>query len=442
MKASRLEKTTLNQSVKSSANQLPLSKGELHHPALRTLLHHAKRHPLTQRRMAQISSSMIDHEDVSRLMSRIIAIPSPDHTEAIIQEGDYDGLGRATSGSPIVFSTGGTTGRPTMLLNTYEETLRNAVFHARGYVAAGIRAHHRVATCGGSGTYASEYCVYHALSMTGCTIVPINDFRNVRDNIAILQSLRVNVLLTMPSEIYGLLDYLEKNSIVLHAIERVVTGGEPLSEQMKNRMRRCFSPTLAFGSIFQTADVGTIGYQCEDCKPNEYHLHSELVYVEIETIDDTPELVVTNLDRLLMPALRIRTGDRAEWVHVVGQECSCGSLPGRIRLLGRTRDLIKIGGEKVSTDTMLRLSDRLGLRENMLRIEISTCDDGQDAITIFSSEILERSLEEVAKVFLLTEPKLAQMLKEGRCKPFQFRSFSLPATTKGYKHRVVLDVRR
>lgn len=430
--------------LKSPEDFVSLAAAELQqrqHSALRVLLHHATKHPLTKGRMAKISPSMIDQEEIPKLMSLIQAVRSPDHTDAIVEEGEYGALGRATSGSPIVFSTGGTTSRPTMLLNTYEETLRNAVFHARGYMAAGILPHHRVATFGGSGTYASEYCVYHALSMTGCTIVPINDFRLVGNNIAILLNLKVNVILTMPSEAYGLLDHLEKANIILPCIQRVVTGGEPLSEQIKRRMRRCFSPSVAFGSTFQTADVGTIGYQCGECGPNEYHLHSDLVYAEIELIEDSPELVITNLDRMLMPALKIRTGDRVEWVHLIGQECSCGSTAGRIRLLGRTRDIVKIGGEKVSTDPMTRMPDLLGLREDMLRIEIST-DDGRDAITIFSSEILTRGLQDVATKVLSSEPKLAQMLQEGRCKPLEFRPFSQAATCGGYKNRVVVDVRR
>lgn len=440
-----MKKVVSSSPLTSPGDFISLAAGELQqrqHSALRALLHHAMKHPLTKGRLARISSSMIDQEEIPKLMDLIQAVRSPDHTDAIIEEMDYGAFGRAASGSPIVFSTGGTTGRPTMLLNTYEETLRNAAFHARGYMAAGILPHHRVATFGGSGTYASEYCVYHALSMTGCTIVPINDFRLVEDNIAILLNLRVNVLLTMPSEAYGLLDYLEKANIVLSCIERVVTGGEPLSEQMKDRMRRCLSPSVAFGSTFQTADVGTIGYQCGECGPNEYHLHSDLVYAEIEPIEDTPELVITNLDRMLMPALKIRTGDRAEWVNLIGQECSCGSTAGRIRLLGRTRDLIKIGGEKVSTDPMTRLPDRLGLREHMLRIEISTDDDGRDAITIFSSEVLDTGLQDVVTKVLYSEPKLAQMLQEGRCKPLEFRPFSQAATSGGYKNRVVVDVRR
>ena len=143
-----------------------------------------------------------------------------------------------------------------------------------------------------------------------------------------------------------------------------------------------------------------------------------------------------------MPALKIRTGDRAEWVHLIGQECSCGSTAGRIRLLGRTRDLVKIGGEKVSTNPMTRLPDRLGLREHMLRIEISTDDDGRDAITIFSSEILDRGLQDAATTVLLSEPNLAQMLQEERCKLLEFRPFSQVSTSEGYKNREVVDVRR
>ena len=47
----------------------------------------------------------------------------------------------------------------------------NAVHLGKGYWAADVRPHHRVATLGGTGTIASEYCVYHALSEIGCTIL-------------------------------------------------------------------------------------------------------------------------------------------------------------------------------------------------------------------------------------------------------------------------------
>lgn len=412
--------------------------------ALRSLLLHASAHPLTGNRLIDISAEDIAQADPHCVLARIAPVASPDHTDAILGTASYRPFGTPiVEGSGIVFSTGGTTGRPTMLLNTYAETLRNACHHGKGYWAAGIRPHHRVASFGGSGTYASEYCVYHALAQTGCTIVPINDFRRDKANIAILEELAVDTLLVMPSEAYGLLDHLEAAGETLQSIRLVVTGGEPLSEQVKRRMRSVFSDDLVFGSTFQTADVGTVGYECRNCGPREYHLHAALIHAEIERIDGAPELVLTNLDRRLMPVVRLRTGDRAEWVNLPADRCRCGRTSRRIRLLGRTRDLIKIGGEKIPIDAIRRLPEVLDIAEHRLRIEVSTGDDGRDLITVLCDEVIDRHLQDAACREISEEPKLMQMLAEGRCQAIAFAR--LPdadmARQGGVKHRALVDRR-
>lgn len=91
---------------KSPGDFVSLPAGDLQqhqHSALRALPHHAMKHPLTKGRPAKIGPSMIDREEIPKLMSLIQAVRSPDHTEAIVGEREYGAFGRATSGSPIVF---------------------------------------------------------------------------------------------------------------------------------------------------------------------------------------------------------------------------------------------------------------------------------------------------------------------------------------------------
>ena len=245
-----------------------------HRVALAKLLIRARSHPLTSERLVGVSRSDILC-DPQEVLVRVAPVRTPDHGNAVLEARDGAGSG----GASIVFSTGGTTGRPVILLNTYEESLRNAVHHGKAYWAAGIRPHHRVATFGGSGTFASEYCVYHALSQTGCTILPVNDFRRVPENVGILQDMRATVLLAMPSELYPMIDHMEARRLHLPDVELIVTGGESLSKQLRCRLSGLFGQAVKFGFTFQAADLGTIGYQCEHCATSEYHIYEEIPLV-------------------------------------------------------------------------------------------------------------------------------------------------------------------
>lgn len=408
-----------------------------HRATLARLLLHARSHPLTGDRLAGASRADI-LSDPQEVLARVAPVRTPDHGNAVLAARDVSGPG----GASIVFSTGGTTGRPVILLGTYGDSLRNAVHHGKGYWIAGVRPHHRVATFGGSGTFASEYCVYHALSQTGCTILPVNDFRRVPENVVILRNMKATVLLAMPSELYPMVDHMEAHRLHLPDVELIVTGGEPLSEQLRDRLNGVFGPVVKFGSTFQTADLGTIGFQCEHCAPSEYHVHEEIQYVQVEEVDGEPELVVTNLDRALMPALRLQSGDRASFVES-GRPCLCGRTSRKIALLGRTGAVMKIGGEKVPTAGILRLPVAVRVNEHRVRIEITRSASGRDRLTVRSDEFLEQGRETAALSHLLAEPKLAQMVREGRRDRIRFEGSSdvrqnPPGTGK---NRILVDLR-
>ena len=164
--------------------------------------------------------------------------------------------------------------------------------------------------------------------------------------------------------------------------------------------------------------------------------------MQVLEIDGESELVVTNLDRFLMPVLRLRSGDRASFVEN-GRPCSCGRTSRRIALLGRTGALVKIGGEKVPTAGILHLPSVIGVNEHRVRVEITRSASGRDRLTVRSDEILEQGREVAALSHLLSEPKLAQMVREGRCDQISFERLSdarqIPPGSG--KHRILVDLR-
>src|SRR4029077_19199334 len=106
-------------------------------------------------------------------------------------------------------------------------------------------------------------------------------------------------------------------------------------------------------------------FQCENLAPDEYHVHEELQFVEIDPI--TRELVTTNLDRTYMPVIRMKTGDMAEFVD---RECPCRRSVRIIRLLGRTSERVKLGGELFDPSLCKTAADVLGLPRDAWQVKV------------------------------------------------------------------------
>ena len=87
---------------------------DYHRAALAKLLLHARSHPLTGDRLAGASRTDILH-DPQEILAHVAPVRTPDHGNAVLAARDVSGPG----GASIVFSTGGTTGRPVILLNTW-----------------------------------------------------------------------------------------------------------------------------------------------------------------------------------------------------------------------------------------------------------------------------------------------------------------------------------
>jgi phenylacetate-coenzyme A ligase PaaK-like adenylate-forming protein len=427
----------------------PASRLSHQRRALLRLWNLAKRHPLTRDRIPPSSTEDVE-QDIFATWSNIIPAASTDQLHRILQEGEYSFF-RANAAddttrrsSPIVTSTGGSTGKPKLLVNTYAEVLHDAFFQGKSYRLAGITPDDRVATFGGSGTYATDYSIYHALGKIGCTIVPINDFRRAEENCEILETLRVTVLLVLPSKLYPLLSHLEDRGRTLKDVRLIVTGGEPVSDQLKRRAMHCIGAHLALGSTFRTTDHGAIGYQCAHCGDGEYHLHEELQYVELIGSEEggANELVVSNLFCTYMPIVRLQSGDWAEWSDN-HERCRCGRTSRKIKIRGRTADIIMVGGEKINGQLFSKLPERAGVHENLIQVSLQTGNDGVDRIEIALDDAVRARFEDKLRSILMADPVFSTMIRERRAfGPIFVPRHEGTETTRGYgKLRVFRDLR-
>jgi phenylacetate-coenzyme A ligase PaaK-like adenylate-forming protein len=301
------------------------------------------------------------------------------------------------AGSTVVYATSGSTGSPKVLLDSYAEILQNSQFHGRGYRACGIRPADRVVILGEVGRFAGEYAVLHALSATGCLIIPFVDRTRIEENIAHMCSLQANVWLAMQTEIFPYLAAFEKAPQKVPPMRLVVTGGEAISADTRGRLRNVFGAELCIRSTLQTSDAGTIGYQCPWCQTDEYHIHEELQFVEI--LDEFGRatarpglLVLTNLVRTFLPTIRFQTGDWVQWA-TGNDACPCRRTARKIRMFGRGDRTVRLGSAQTQMSALESIRDIASRAGVQCQLVLKHDDNGATDISIHSDEPLPLDLQ-------------------------------------------------
>lgn len=147
-------------------------------------------------------------------------------------------------------------------------------------------------------------------------------------------------LLTMPSNLMGILDHMEEAGITLPSIDKVLTLSEIISPELRLRCREVLGVPLI--DSYSAVEVGMVALQCPE--HDHYHIQSESLLVEIIDEQGNPckegevgRVVISDLHNFAMPMIRYDIGDYAE----VGPSCACGrGLPVLSRILGRTRNMV------------------------------------------------------------------------------------------------------
>jgi phenylacetate-CoA ligase len=173
-------------------------------------------------------------------------------------------------------------------------------------------------------------------------------FRPFDEQLDALAALRPEFLYTMPSNLDGLLQALERRPGSLTSLRCIFTGGEVLDDSIRERTRKLLGVEIRdnYGS--------TEGFIAWQCGSGSYHVNAEHVMVEIVDENNRPvkpgamgRILVTTLENRLMPLIRYEIGDYA---IASGDECGCGrtlSLIGRV--IGRGINLFRMpDGRRVS----------------------------------------------------------------------------------------------
>ena len=210
---------------------------------------------------------------------------------------------------------------------------------------------------------------------------------NTKRQIKFIKDFGTTVLHAIPSYAIYLAECIKEEGIdpkdlKLHTL---CIGAEPHTEEQRRRIERVLG-VKAYNSFGMTEMNGPgVAFECK--YQEGMHLWEDNYIVEIvdpDTLEPVPdgqmgEMVLTTLDRDMMPVLRYRTRDLT---RIIPGECKCGRTHRRIdRIKGRTDDMFIIKGVNVFPMQVEKvLVQYPGLGSNYL-ITLDTIDDS-DVMTV------------------------------------------------------------
>jgi phenylacetate-CoA ligase len=251
-----------------------------------------------------------------------------------------------------VYSTSGTTGRPTFIGVSRRdiEVWREAA--CRAFWTGGFRPDSIVPLVVAPFFIAASYA--DALEHIG-TVIPIGVGATDR-LIASFEHIGANAFLSTSSFPLHFAASLRKRGIEPKdlGIKVILAGGEPgaaipsLREQVEETFGCVFLEMMGNGDM-----CGQMWSECRYKRGMHFIaqgiVHPEIIDPETGEVQEVKEgargeLVYTSLDRECIPLVRFRTRDHIE---VTQTECECGRTGYGIRVLGRTDDMITVQGVNV-----------------------------------------------------------------------------------------------
>jgi phenylacetate-CoA ligase len=216
--------------------------------------------------------------------------------------------------------------------------------------------------------------MYEGAYQLGNLIIPTGGWNSLQRLQCILEN-RATVIPTTPSYALILADTAKEHQIDIarSSVRILMLSGEPgaLIPGIREKLQKLWN-ARCFDYIGMT-EVGTWGFQCTE-EPNGVHIiESEFIAEIVNPKTGKPveegeagELVLTNLGRSCMPAIRYRTGDL---VKVKKGICPCGRAFRVLQdgILGRKDEMIIIRGVNVFPNVLV----------NIVEIHIQPGDDYQ-----------------------------------------------------------------
>jgi phenylacetate-CoA ligase len=282
-----------------------------------------------------------------------------------------------------VASTSGTTGTPTFYAFTEADVATTDELWARALRLVGVRPGDTVLHGFGLSMFLAGYPLARAVERMGARIVPVGAEAGSERLLRMALLVRPRVLLCTPSYATYLAEEAPRRLGIAAAelgIEIVACAGEPGAGLPEVRAHL----QAAFGARVHDMLGGAHGVMCASCDAPEYagmHVLGEDTAVVTQLVDPETkapvpavdgaigERVKTSLRWEAQPQLRASVGDVYE---VLTAACPCGRPGPRVRVIGRTDDLLIVKGVKVYPAAIRNLVQELApLASGELRVVLT-----------------------------------------------------------------------
>ncbi|MEQ8660780.1 MAG: AMP-binding protein, partial [Gammaproteobacteria bacterium] len=251
-----------------------------------------------------------------------------------------------------VYSTSGTTGRPTYIGLTAHDVGVWREAATRAFWANGLRPGDRVPLVVSPFVVAASYA--DAFEAIGTSIpIGVNMTDRLVDAFRFAGATALLCTASYPLHFARALAERDIDPRTL-GLRRIMAGGEPGASipEVRRQIEEIFGCTL-----MECSGNGDYCAMCwAECEHREgmHFVGQGIIHPEIIDADSgavlpvepgvTGELVCTSLDRECMPLLRFRTRDHVRVTHTA---CACGRSGFGIRIIGRTDDLLIVRGVNV-----------------------------------------------------------------------------------------------
>ena len=285
-----------------------------------------------------------------------------------------------------IHSTSGTTGHPTVVTYSRHDIDSWANMIARDMYMVGCRDTDVFQNSSGYGMFTGGLGFQHGAEKLGATTVPAGA-GNSKRQIMFIKDFGTTCLHAIPSYAIRLAEVFHEEGVDPRStkLRTLFIGAEPHTDEQRRRIERLLG-VKAYNSFGMTEMNGPgVAFECKE--QDGMHLWEDNYILEIvdpETLEPVPdgelgEMVLTTLDRTMMPILRYRTRDLT---RVIPGECKCGRTHRRIdRIKGRTDDMFIIKGVNVFPMQVEKILVQYpGLGSNYL-ITLDTEDDN-DIMTV------------------------------------------------------------
>lgn len=285
-----------------------------------------------------------------------------------------------------IHSSSGTTGHPTVVVYSRHDIDSWANMIARNMYMVGCRKSDVFQNSSGYGMFTGGLGFQYGAEALGATTVPAAA-GNSKRQIMFIKDFGTTCLHAIPSYAIRLAEVFREEGVdpASTKLHTLFIGAEPHTDEQRRRIERLLG-VKAYNSFGMTEMNGPgVAFECKE--QDGMHLWEDNYIIEIvnpDTLEPVPdgeigEMVLTTLDRTMMPILRYRTRDLT---RIIPGQCKCGRTHRRIdRIKGRTDDMFIIKGVNVFPMQVEKILVKYpGLGSNYL-ITLETIDDN-DTMTV------------------------------------------------------------